>query len=609
MRAARLETTGDLLIGRRRRSLLVALLLAGCAAPRPATDLAATPPAMDGKARPPALVRASLEPGVAAAARAPGLAALERELARARATLAEARPPAYFIAYRVHELRFLEMSAIDGAIDRTLATHRRWLDTEVRVGERRFDSSRPSRSVPLNRVELALLPREDDAAAIAAVAWRETDRQYKAAAQRLSQLRAQQAVRVEREDSSDDFTAEKPVVQLRPFAAWQPDVPAWQARLRRASARFAALPALEGEVGMRAIADDRWVVTSEGTVLQLPGRRVELMISARLRTGDGAELTSERRLDSHTLEGIEALATDDRLAGLVDEVVATLRALAAAPLAEPYVGPAIFEGGSAAVLFHEALGHRSEGSRLHRDQEDHTFASKVGVRVMPAFLSVFDDPTARKLGSLDLVGHYLFDDDGVPAERVTLVEAGVFKGFLLGRTPVKGFSRSNGHGRGELGRHRESRMANLVVEPSAAVPPAELRRRLLDEVRRRGLDHGLRIRRLSGGETILSRGESVLRLELSEVYRVFADGRPDQLVRGANLSGTPLAVLGRIEAATDRYEVFNGGCGANDSGWVPQSNTSPDLLVSEVEIVRKPKGQDRPPVLPPPPPGEARRGP
>jgi predicted Zn-dependent protease len=324
-------------------------------------------------------------------------------------------------------------------------------------------------------------------------------------------------------------------------------------------------------------------------------------VSGGLRTDDGEELEDFRRLDSHTLAGLQDLATDQAMAGLGDQMMATVRALRGAPVAEPYVGPAIFEGGSAAVLFHEALGHRSEGSRLRRDNEDRTLAGKVGVPILPAFLSVYDDPTATRLGGQDLVGYYQFDDEGVPAARVSLVDRGVFKGFLLGRTPVQGFSRSNGHGRGERGKHQESRMANLVVEPALVVSPAELRQRLLAEVEHRHLPYGLRIARLAGGVTTLSRGATGLRLTLHEVYRVFGDGRPDQLVRGADLSGTPLAVLGNIAAATNRYEVFNGDCGANDSGAVPQSNTSPDLLVTEIEIIRKAKGQDRPPLLPPPP--------
>jgi predicted Zn-dependent protease len=83
------------------------------------------------------------------------------------------------------------------------------------------------------------------------------------------------------------------------------------------------------------------------------------------------------------------------------------------------------------------------------------------------------------------------------------------------------------------------------------------------------------------------------------VRKVFADGRPDELVRGVDIVGTPLTSFSKIVATGDDPEIFNGSCGA-ESGWVPVSAISPSILVTQIEIEKKAKEQEKPPILPPP---------
>jgi predicted Zn-dependent protease len=252
------------------------------------------------------------------------------------------------------------------------------------------------------------------------------------------------------------------------------------------------------------------------------------------------------------------------------------------------------------VFFHEIFGHRVEGHRQKNEDEGQTFAKKIGEPIMPGFISVYDDPTLTRIGDVDLNGFYRFDDEGVPAQRAPLVEGGVLKGFLLSRSPTRGFKQSNGHGRRQEGRTVVSRQGNLVVEPKVAVPVAELRRRLREEARRQGKPYGLLFRDISGGFTNTARGgPQAFKVLPILVYRVWVDGRPDELVRGVDLVGTPLAALSRIIASADDYQTFNGYCGA-ESGFVPVSATSPSLLVEQIEIERRDKGSDKPPVLPAP---------
>jgi TldD protein len=283
-----------------------------------------------------------------------------------------------------------------------------------------------------------------------------------------------------------------------------------------------------------------------------------------------------------------------------DSMIADLKALRKAPLADPYIGPAILEGRAAGVFFHEIFGHRVEGHRQKNEEEGQTFAKKIGEPIMPAFVSVYDDPTLARIGGTDLNGHYNFDDEAVTAQRATLVDAGVLRSFLMSRSPTRGFSVSNGHGRRQEGRQVVSRQGNLVVQPSLTVSTEELRRRLREEAKRQGKLYGLLFRDISGGFTNTARmGPQAFKVLPILVYRVWADGRPDELVRGVDLVGTPLSALSRMLAASGDYQTFNGYCGA-ESGFVPVSATSPSLLVEQIEIERRDKGSDKPPVLPSP---------
>jgi predicted Zn-dependent protease len=307
------------------------------------------------------------------------------------------------------------------------------------------------------------------------------------------------------------------------------------------------------------------------------------------------------RFETFDAASFDSLAGPAEMNRAIDSMITDLEALRRAPLADPYIGPAILEGRAAGVFFHEIFGHRVEGHRQKNEEEGQTFAKKVGEPIMPGFISVYDDPTIARIGDVDLNGFYRFDDEGVVAQRAPLVEGGVLKGFLLSRSPTRGFRQSNGHGRRQEGRVVVSRQGNLVVEPKVAVPVAELRRRLREEAQRQGKPYGLLFRDISGGFTNTARGgPQAFKVLPIIVYRVWVDGRPDELVRGADLVGTPLSALSRIMVASDDYQTFNGYCGA-ESGFVPVSATSPSLLVQQIEIERRDKGSDKPPILAQPP--------
>ena len=537
------------------------------------------------------------------------LDAVSQELNRNFTQLKQkADPPPYFLSYEITDLDYHAISGTLGTIESANGGKSRTLDVSVRVGSPKLDNYHRVRGTggDAQFTSGAPLTVEDNVNSIRQRLWIETDRAYRSAAERLIRIQTNTQVRVAAEDDSDDFSSEPPSV----FEQAPPRLPfdegQWTERIRAYSARFRNYPSvLTSHVAVSAQTDTRFLVNTEGTRLAHGRGFARIVIMASAKAADGTDL--------ETFEGFEAvspagLPDDKTVLAAIDRVAADLLALLKAPEAEPFVGPAIFSGRAAGVFFHEIFGHRVEGHRQKDEREGQTFTKSVGTKVLPDFLSVVFDPTRRKIGGIDLNGWYDYDDEGVKAQPVTAVDKGVLKTFLTSRSPIKGFAHSNGHGRRQPGYEVVSRQSNLIVESSNAVPEPKLRQMLLDEVRRQNKPYGLLFRDITGGFTTTGReGLQAFKVIPVIVYRVYPDGRPDQLVRGADIVGTPLASFSKILATSDKPEVFNGYCGA-ESGSVPVSAVSPAILVSEIEIEKKAKSNDRPPLLPEPTNMESKGG-
>jgi predicted Zn-dependent protease len=295
----------------------------------------------------------------------------------------------------------------------------------------------------------------------------------------------------------------------------------------------------------------------------------------------------------HMPSEAEVMETAQRLVG-------ELEALISAPLVEPYIGPAILVNRASGVFFHEIFGHRMEGHRQKSEAEGQTFTKKVNEQILPEFISVIDDPTLQVFNGTDLRGYYKYDDEGASAQRVTLVENGVLKNFLMSRSPIENFTSSNGHGRRQHGYDVVSRQGNLIIESSSTVPYDTLREMLIEECQRQEKPYGLIFYDISGGFTHTGRrGPQAFKVLPLLVYRVYPDGRPDEVVRGVDIVGTPLTSFSKIVVTGNDYGVFNGTCGA-ESGMIPVSAVSPSILVSEIEVEKRRKEQEKPPILAPP---------
>ena len=545
---------------------------------------------------------------------APVMAVLERELEVNLGGLqAEGLEPAYFLAYDMARVEGLWLEAREGVLVRADRDLDRTVDVDVRVGSRKLDNSRPlGDEITQGQGLGSLLPvsLQDEELSIAQSLWLETDRQYRSAVAALAEIRSEEELRSQGTDEvrSPDFSEEKPLVRAQAPVALDLDAieQTWAPVVRRVSQELAADPrVLESRVVLVADVENHHFINSEGTRVQHGRVRVRVILEAQAQAEDGMVLGRHANFDAHVPE---QLPPEDTLLSAARRVRSEVLALREAPLAEPYIGPALLDARSAAVFFHELVGHRLEGHRQKLDEEGQTFTGRLGKRVLPWFLDVVDDPTAAVLGGVPLAGHYFVDDEGVPAERTVLIERGKLKTFLLARSPVLPFRHSNGHGRRERGNPVVARQGNLIVTSRRTMGRKALRHELLAEVRRQGKPYGLLLREVDSGYTLTDRsGPQAFKVVPTMVYRVYADGRPDELVRGADLVGTPLSAFETIVATGERPGVFNGMCGA-ESGWVPVSAVSPAILLRTIEIERASHERDRPPLLPPPAAARTREG-
>jgi predicted Zn-dependent protease len=541
---------------------------------------------------------------------APLLKLLEDELARNAKELEKAKDrelAPYFMEYEATDEHTVEVEGSFGTLLTSTDDRSRSLDVDVRVGTPKLDNTHRLRGdydVSRDFTRQAWLPLDDDPAAVRSVAWLTTNSEYQRAVEDLVRVKANREIKVAEQDTSDDFSSERAASFHEAPAAFSVDRSGWEAKVRKLSSAFAKEPELtESRVRLEASAETRYIATSEGTSVQIARLHARLEVTGSTIADDGMRLERTETVD---VPDPSALPNDDAISHLVERVIADLKALRRAPLVEPYAGPAILDGRAAAVFFHEIFGHRVEGHRQKDEEEGQTFAHQVGQRVMPGFLDVFDDPGITSLNGIPLNGHYSYDDEGVAGDRALLVDHGTLRGFLLSRSPAAGFPHSNGHGRREHGHRVVSRQGNLVVDPLSTTSPAALKEQLIRQIKEEGKPFGLRFHEITGGYTNTTReGSQAFKVLPVMVYRIYPDGR-EELVRGVDLEGTPLASLARIEAAGNDFEVFNGVCGA-ESGWVPVSATSPSLLIGQIEVTRQEKSHDRPPLLGPPVEASLRR--
>ena len=528
---------------------------------------------------------------------------MQDELKRANASLARSDPAPYYMSYAVADSKGSVIVAMNGSLVLSTSVQRREADVMMRVGSAALDNTHSNKN-RASGITSGTLPLNNDRDAIARVLWQLTNRGYDQASSAFLTVKTNKAVQSEEEDKSPDFSKETAQAHMGDARAIAPlNQKQWEERARKISAEFLKYPEVYDSTVYLQVSDDRaYLATSEGTAEVRPSALSRLVIQGETRAEDGMELM---RVEPFQEPSSDELPSDAELLAKADKISEDLKALRAAPTAEPYAGPALLSGRAAAVFFHEVLGHRLEGHRQRDETEGQTFTKKINQLVLPPFLTVVDDPTMKELNGVKLAGSYDFDDEGIPAVRVEAVENGVLKNFLMSRMPNKYFDHSNGHGRRQPGLMATGRQGNLIVTSTNTVPDTELRKKFIEEIKKQGKPYGLYFDDIQGGFTLTERSmPQAFQVLPVMVYRVYADGRPDELVRGVDIVGTPLLSLNNIMVTSDTMQVFNGICGA-ESGWVPVAAAAPAMLFSEIEVQKQHKGTERPPILAPPEPSTA----
>ena len=535
------------------------------------------------------------------------LGLLKEELAQQMKELKGEEFPPYHMNYRVIDVTSSVVSASFGALMNSQQYRSRTLVPQIRLGDEKLDNFRFSQmGAPMSQYQgpsSARLPLDEvnNEDAVRQAIWNEVNNRYKFAVDMYQKTKAQSSVNVEEEDKAPYFSeakVEKYYEAPLPAEKMTIDRDLWAARMKEISAVFKNQPGImKGDAIMIYTVERRYFVNNEGTevVQNLPYARI--MVFGETKADDGMELPlnlSYFAYDPADLPGNDRIIADTR------EMVKTLEALRVAPVVDPYTGPALLSGPASGVFFHEIFGHRIEGQRMKSESDGQTFKKMIGQLVLPADMHVYDDPTIRKYAGEDLNGFYKYDDQGVKAERVDVVVNGKLNDFLMTRTPIDGHPRTNGHARASDAFDPVSRQSNLVIETSNPKTNEELRQLLIEEVKKQDKEYGYFFKEVTSGFTFTGKGgTNSFNVTPLEVYKVFADGRPDQLVRGVDLIGTPLSMFSNIIYAGNDARVFTGMCGA-ESGSIPVTAISPTILVNKVETQRKAKSQDILPILPPP---------
>ena len=529
---------------------------------------------------------------------------LKGELKRNFDTLAKEKDAPYYMSYRINDVKTYRIQTSFGQIIQSYWSHDRKLCAHVRVGNNKIDNNHPIKGEDYGWFDWdtgVKLPIENTPEGIKQVLWKETDKQYRKSADLYAKVVANIAIKVEDEDKSEDFSIEKPIVHQEDPLDQKTidfDIKQWEEELKNYSAIF--LDNKDINVGTASFSfsvERKYFVSSDGSDITENRVTCRVMVSGKTQAEDGMDLplyNSYFGLVPNDLPSDEIIVKEAR------KLSDTLTKLRTAPVVDSFTGPALLSAASAGVFFHEIFGHRIEGQRLKDENDAQTFKKKVGEKVLNETLSIVFDPTISKFENFFLNGGYKYDDQGQPSKKLTIVENGILRNFLMSRTPIEGFNNSNGHGRAQAGMQTVSRQSNMFIESNKPLTIKKLRSALIEEAKKQGKEFGYIFISTLGGFTMTGRYmPNAFNVTPTEVYRIYVDGRDDELVRGVDLIGTPLSIFSNIEAAGDDYGIFTGTCGA-ESGGVPVSTVCPTLFVKQIETQRKAKNQTKLPILPRP---------
>jgi TldD protein len=511
----------------------------------------------------------------------PVLQAMRAELERSKSALKlEGMAAPYYIDYHVTDMETHAAEAAFGALRTDVRVRFRFLRVVVRVGDYKQDSF-----FGQGQGGLDFMPLDNDIVALRHQIWLATDGAYKAATEALTAKQArlkQFAV----DQPVDDFARAEPVVSIGPSAKLDFDSQPWLKMLQDASALYKTDDQIESfDSALNFAAVTRYFVSSEGAVVRTSQNVYDLRIAGTAQASDGMRLD---RSHGYTVTDIKELPSEEKLLADATKLLATLKELRDAPIAdEEYRGPVLFSADAASTVFSDLVGENVLGLKPELGQPARTkgaFATSYKSRVLPDFLSVVDDPTLASMNGRSLMGKYDVDDEGVKAVSVSVIENGKLVNYLMGREPIRDFPASNGHGRARLPQNYPGpSLGNMIVRSSETSSPEELKNKLIEICQQRELPYGYYVQTLGP--------QRVPRL----LYKVWAKDGHEELVRGA--------IFGDLDTRTLRNDLIAVGNDVNVENHplnIPHSVINPSILFDELEVKRANANKEKLPDYPAP---------
>lgn len=527
------------------------------------------------------------------------LTAMEQELNRSMKELKlEDYDKPYFISYLIKENTVNQIMAKFGSLILSERSKTRELFVDVRVGDYQLDNSVNGKSGSSSSYKRSsLLPIENDIDAIRAVIWQITDDTYKKS---LTQYFNKKAKKIQEVDKNNlpSFSKEKPSIHIGKERQLVFDKSEWEKKIKELSSIVKDYRELDDStITFTAQKETVFFINSEKSKYITDDILYSINIDLSAISEDGNVINN---FGSFHYKNIADIPDLDSMKKEVKKVINEAYEIKNAKSINPINLPAILEPEAAGILFHEAIGHRLEGERQIDDTQGQTFSERVGTQIIPSFLSIEDDPSLYDFNGGSLLGYFVYDDQGVKGKRVSLVKNGILRNFLLSRTPVKGFTNSNGHGRASNGRAPMARMSNLIIRSENEFSKQELKNLLIQEIKKQNKDFGIIIKKMTGGETNTSSYDfQAFKATPLLLYKVDPDTGEETPVRGVEIVGTPLISINKIIATGNNYKAFNGFCGA-ESGYVPVSTIAPSILITEIELQKITSEKEKKPILPPP---------
>jgi TldD protein len=571
------------------------------------------------------------------------LRAMRDEMARSKSRL-ELKIPGtdqpvqpYYVEYRLLDLDFREISGEFGTLLNSNHARSRFMDVEARVGNYKLDSSNfisddgfrgfigSTGTVGIDRDYDSL--RQD--------LWIATDQAFKEAVETYSRKQAYLSS-LARQSDINDFSKADPVHNVEPLIMADWSNRNWEQEVRDTSAALRAFPQIyEGRVTYYLVYATECLVTSEGTEIRTNRSFAAIESGMNALADDGMPIN--HFYATYAVHPAD-LPTPDAVRKGLNITGSELMALRAAPAAQDYTGPVLFEARAAAPLLAQILGPAVNGARppvsftpvmeqlLSGLGGKSDWITRIGARVLPASVTVVDDPGAKEFQGTPLLGAYSVDDEGVRAQKITLVENGTLKNELMSRRPGPDFDQSNGHGRSAFLSDAKPTMSNMFFTSKETLSPADLKKKFLDTCKEQKQAYCIVVREMDNPTLSLLHQEDFQALLASYgggagsgdrlplvVYRVYPENGREEMIRGARVVGLNSRAIRNIAGIGNDSFVYNymqsqingfagtalGAFGSAQNG-LPASMVAPSLLFEELEV-RGARGEPkRLPLIPAP---------